>query len=94
MGGGIGNDAEALFGIAMIDGKFKHQANYRHTPGVDLPSDSPQTVAFRHVQADTWYKVDFFIDWQNNTYKVSGVQHGVHGGVPTHSLCALVWLKT
>lgn len=69
-GNGFGNDATGLIGVAMVDGKFKHQANYRHVPGYDLPVDSPQTVAFRHVEADRWYKLDIFIDWGNYTYKV------------------------
>lgn len=69
-GGGVGNDAAALIGVAMIDGKFKHDSNYRHNPGVDLHPESPQTVGFRHVEPDRWYKVDIFMDWQNKTYKV------------------------
>lgn len=77
LGGGVGNDAEGLIGVAIVDGKWKHQANYRHTPGFDLPVDSPQTVAFRHVEPERWYKVDIFIDWQNNTYKMRLDDHTV-----------------
>jgi hypothetical protein len=97
-GGGIGNDAEGLIGVAIVDGKWKHQANYRHTPGFDIAEDSPQTVAFRHVEPMRWYKVDIFINWQNNTYKVRLVlavdRHAVavddrcRGAVSTVSRCA------
>lgn len=69
-GGGYGADAEAMIGIAIVDGKFKHQANYRHTPGADLPPESPHTVAFRNVMSQRWYKIDIFIDWAFHTYKV------------------------
>jgi hypothetical protein len=70
-GGGYGGDAVAMIGVAIVDGKFKHQANYRHTPGVDLPPESPHTVAFRNVESDHWYKVDIFIDWASRMYKVA-----------------------
>jgi hypothetical protein len=30
LGGGIGNDSMAMVGVAIVDGKFKHAANY-HT---------------------------------------------------------------
>lgn len=69
-GAGVANDAVGLIGVAIIDGKWKHEANYRHSPSLDLPPDSPQTVMFRHVQPLLWYKVDVFINWQNQTYKV------------------------
>ena len=69
-GGGYGNDAVSMIGVAIVDGKFKHQANYRHMPGADLPPESPQTVAFRHVHSNTWYKVDIFIDWTTHVYKL------------------------
>lgn len=69
-GGGINNDSVALIGVALVDGKFKHQANYRHTPGMDLSPQSPQTVGFRNVQPMQWYKVDVYIDWERNVYKV------------------------
>ncbi len=69
-GGGIGGDAVGMIGVAIVDGKFKHAANYRHTPGSDLPPESPHTVAFRKVESNRWYKVDIFIDWYYNTYKV------------------------
>ncbi|CAE7941040.1 unnamed protein product, partial [Symbiodinium sp. KB8] len=69
-GGGMGGDAVVMIGVGVVDGSFRHDANYRHTPGVDLPAQSPETVLQRNVQAHLWYKVDIFINWANSTYKV------------------------
>lgn len=69
-GGGYGADAVGMIGVAIVNGKFKHEANYRHTPGMDLAPNSPHTVAFQHAQSDHWYKIDIFIDWSAYTYKV------------------------
>ena len=69
-GGGHGADAVAMIGVAIVDGKFKHDSNYRHTPGTDLSPESPHTVAYRNVMSDHWYKIDIFIDWDFFQYKV------------------------
>lgn len=70
LGGGIGNDSMAMVGVAIVDGKFKHAANYRHTPGADVMPEATTTVAQRQVRSGRWYKVDIYLSWPDSTYKV------------------------
>lgn len=68
--GGEGNDGVAMIGVTVVNGDWRHDANYRHTPGSGRPP--PKGVFFRNAQNDRWYKVDIFIDWTAtpHTYKI------------------------
>ena len=66
--GGLGNDGIAMIGVSVVNGDWRHDSNYRHTPGAQLPP--PKGVFSRNVQNERWYKVDIFLDWSTNTYKI------------------------
>ena len=66
--GGLGNDGVAMIGVSVVNGDWRHDSNYRHTPGAQKPP--PKGVFSRNVQNERWYKVDVFMDWTNHTYKL------------------------
>jgi hypothetical protein len=69
-GGGIGGDASVLMGVGVVDGRWLHGANYRHSPSLEpFPGASALSVT-QHVDLGVWYKVDFFISWTNHTYRL------------------------
>lgn len=65
---GLGNDGVAMIGVSVVNGDWRHDSNYRHTPGAQLPP--PKGVFSRNVQNERWYKVDIFIDWTTHIYKI------------------------
>lgn len=67
---GVGGDASIMIGFAIIDGSFRHGANYRHSPGLMLHHQSPASVAKRGFEYDRWYKLDIFMEWGNQTYRI------------------------
>lgn len=73
-----GGDANVMIGIGSLNGRWVHDSNYRHSPGLGFSRGSSQAAgAFDPAgttsagpQPGRWYKLDVFIDWHNHTYKV------------------------
>ena len=71
-------DASVMIGVGSLNGRWVHDSNYRHSPGLAFSRGSSQAAgAFDPAgttsagpQPDRWYKIDMFIDWHNHTYKV------------------------
>jgi hypothetical protein len=59
---------EVLIGIAVMNGHFKHAANYDTLPGIAM--DSKEAVVMEFAQHDRWYKFDVIINWVNQTYMI------------------------
>lgn len=67
--GEAGADGTALIGVAVVDGAWRYDSNYRHLPGGR--SDQPQQHVFaRNAAANQWYKVDIFIDWEKKEFLI------------------------
>ena len=52
---------ETMIGVAIVDGTFRHAANFGHTPGLTRLSST--TNLKRDMLYMQWYKVDFQIYW-------------------------------
>ena len=65
-----GADAEGMVGVGVVNGHWRHDANYRHTPGMLLHPDDPRSVMERYAENNRWYKVDILLNWANQTYRV------------------------
>ena len=72
VGGGFGGDGVVMVGAAVVRGIWKHGSNYRHSPGAALHPRAEEAEAGRGSPAeyDRWYKLDFFLNWENQTYSI------------------------
>ena len=52
-------NAEVLIGVAVVDGTFRHGANFMHTPR----SNEWEHTFDDDVALGRWYKVDILISW-------------------------------
>ncbi len=68
--GNIGRDAEAMVGIGIVNGHWRHGSNYHAVPGMLLHQEDPSSVISKYVQSHRWYKVDVLLNWANQTYRV------------------------
>ena len=59
-------NAEVLIGVAVVQGTFRHGANFMHTPRSNEWSDTFDD----DVAVGRWYKVDIYISWRTQTYSV------------------------
>ena len=66
----IGGDAEGMVGVGIVNGHWRHDANYHALPGMLLHQEDPSSVISRYVQSHRWYKVDVLLNWSNQTYRV------------------------
>jgi hypothetical protein len=59
-------NAEVLIGVAVVDGTFRHGANFMHTPR----SNEWEHTFDDDVALGRWYKVDILISWRTQTYSI------------------------
>lgn len=63
-----GADADAMVGVAVVNGMWRHDANYRGVPGVLSHPADPGSHVPLPAAAHQWYKVDLLLNWANHTY--------------------------
>jgi len=68
--GGIAGDARGMVGVGIVNGHWRHDANYHALPGLLLHQEDPSSVISRFVQSHRWYKVDVLLNWTNQTYRI------------------------
>ena len=59
-------NAEVLIGVAVVDGTFRHGANFIGTPR----SNEWEHTFDDDVALGRWYKVDILISWRTQTYSI------------------------
>eukprot|EP00644_Phytophthora_capsici_P016447 jgi/Phyca11/124053/e_gw1.52.76.1 len=55
------SDGQVMIAIALVDGKFVHEAN---------PFQWPREIFQDKIQTDRWYKLDVALNWQRHTYSI------------------------
>lgn len=61
-------DLSTVIGVALVNGDFRHGANFAHTPGEAHMYLS--TIFYENVLYNVWYKIDIQIYWATLEYDI------------------------